>query len=285
MSYPIEESGDVLNYMTRVMQLTQGKLLKQNDWHDWQDLEFLQLDQYFAQGMFGDQRTATSDKAIFYLVWIYNIKALDGRKKARCTCDGSPCSGMVWILDETYANCVEQTSSRLFYAISAAENLLIFGADVSSAFAEALPPLQGLFIWLDHAFHDWWTIHLKRPPIPNGHVIPVLSAMQGHPESPHLWEKHANTILREVGLIPTIHKPCLYSGIIDGKRIIFKHQVDDFAIAAQDKRTADILLDMLDDCLSIPIKRQGYLDMFNGINVTQICDYIKINCHSFIEKA
>jgi hypothetical protein len=33
---------------------------------------------------------------------------------------------------------------------------------------------------------------------------------------------------------------------------------------------ADILLDVLDDRLSIPIIRQGYLDMFNGINVTQI---------------
>ncbi len=136
--------------------------------------------------MFGNRRAVTSDKAIFNLVWTYNIKALDGRKKACCTCDGSPHSGMVWILDKTYANFVEQSSSCLFYAISAAENLLIFGADVSNAFAEATLPLQGFFIWPDRAFHDWLTIHLKRPPIPDGHVIPVLSAMQGYPESPRL---------------------------------------------------------------------------------------------------
>ncbi len=42
---------------------------------------------------------------------------------------------------------------------------------------------------------------------------------------------------------------------------------------------------MLDECLSIPIKCQGYLDMFDGINITQTRDYIKINCHSFVEKA
>jgi hypothetical protein len=77
---------------------------------------------------------------------------------------------MVCILDETYANCVEQTSSRLFYA-------LIYGADVSNAFAEAPPPKQGFFIRPERAFHKWWTIHLKRPPIPDGHLIPVLSAM------------------------------------------------------------------------------------------------------------
>ena len=54
-------------------------------------------------------------------------------------------------------------------------------------------------------------------PIPHGLMIPILSAMQGHPESPRLWEKHADAILRELGLTPTIHEPCLYSGIINGK--------------------------------------------------------------------
>jgi hypothetical protein len=162
------------------------------------------------------------------------------------------------------------------------ENLLVYGADVSNAFVEAP---QGFFLQPNRAFHEWWTIHLKHPPIPNGHVLPVLSTMQGYLESPHLWEKHVNAILHEVELIPTVHKPCLYSSIIDDKCVIVKHQVDDFAIAAPDKRKVDILLDMLDDCLSIPIKRQGYLDMFNCINMTQTCGYIKINCHSFIERA
>jgi hypothetical protein len=71
--------------------------------------------------------------------------------------------------------------------------------------------------------------------------------MQGHPESPHLWEKHANTILRKLGLTPTTHEPCLYSGTIAGKRVIFKRQVGNFAIATADEKTADILLDLIDD--------------------------------------
>jgi hypothetical protein len=36
------------------MRLTCGKLLLQRDWKDWQDSEFLQLDQYFTQGMFSN---------------------------------------------------------------------------------------------------------------------------------------------------------------------------------------------------------------------------------------
>jgi hypothetical protein len=82
-----------------------------------------------------------------------------------------------------------------------------------------------------------------------------------------------------------VHKPCLYSGTVASKRVIFKRQVDNFAIAAPDEKRADILLDLLDDQLSIPLKRQGLLDMFNGVNVVQTRDYIKINCHMYMTRS
>ena len=283
-TYDLVDSGDVLNVVTRVMRLTRGKLLKQPNWAEWQQSEYLQLDQYEEQGMFGNPILQQADMSVFNSVWTYAIKALDSRKKARWTCDGSTRSGQAKILDETYANCVDQTSSRLFYAISAVENLLIYGADVSNAFAEAPPPKQGFYIRPDRAFLDWWEHHKQRPPIPPGFVIPILSAMQGHPESPRLWEKHADAILRECGLTPTTHEPCLYSGIIEGSRVLFKRQVDDFAVAAPNEYTANVLLDMIDDKLSIPMKRQGLLDMYNGIDVVQTQHYIKLSCTTYINK-
>ncbi len=171
--------------------------------------------------MFGNPVAPTDEDAIFHLVWTYAVKAVNGHKKARCVCDGSTRFGMVHVLAETYANCVNQTSTCLFYAVAASENLLVFGADVSNAFAEAPPPKQGFFIHPDWAFTEWWVKHKKLPPIPPGHVIPILSAMQGHPESPRLWEKHADKILREIGLTPTVHKPYLYSGNINGQQVLF----------------------------------------------------------------
>jgi hypothetical protein len=142
--------------------------------------------------MVGLPTIVSSDNAMFNLVWTYAIKEVNNRKKAWCTCDGSPRSGQVRVLDFTYVNCVDQTSARIFYVVSVAENLLIFGADVSNAFAEAPPPKQGVYIRPDKAFHDWWVNHKKRPPIPPGAVIPILLAMPGYPESPQLWEKHAD---------------------------------------------------------------------------------------------
>ena len=61
-------------------------------------------------------------------------------------------------------------------------------------------------------------------------------------------------------------------------------QVDNFAIAARNKCTVNILLDLIDDNLSIPLKRQGLLDMFNGIGIVQTRDYIKIDCHTYITR-
>ena len=63
----------------------------------------------------------------------------------------------------------------------------VYGADATNAFGDAPPPKQGLQIMPDKAFRDWWTIHKGRPPLPAGYVIPMIAAMQGHPEAQRLW--------------------------------------------------------------------------------------------------
>jgi hypothetical protein len=108
--------------------------------------------------------------------------------------------------------------------------------------------------------------------------------MQGCPKSLRLWEKHADAILCKIGLQPTTHEPCLYLGLINGNRVLFLHQVDDFAIACSDKSTANSLLDLLDDKLTIPMKHMGLLDLYNGLDVIQVRDFIKINCSTYIKK-
>jgi hypothetical protein len=153
---------------------------------------------------------------------------------------------------------------------------------VSNAFAKAPAPKQRFFIYPDRAFKDWWVNKKGKPPIANGQVIPVLGAMQGHPESPCLWEKHINRILRDIGLTPTIHEPCIYSGILLGKRVLFMQQVDNFAISAPSQCIANHLLNLIDDKLLIPMKRQGLVTLYNGLNILQTKDYIKVLCETYI---
>ncbi len=148
--------------------------------------------------------------------------------------------------------------------------MLVYGADVLNTFAEAPPPKQGFFIYPDRAFHDWWVNKKGKPPIQEGHVIPVLGAMQGHQESPHLWEKLIDRILRDIGLTPTIYEPCIYSGLIFGERVLFMRQVNNFAISALSQRIANHLLDFIDNKLSIPMKHQGLVTLYNSLDILVI---------------
>ena len=266
------------------MKLTRGKLLKGRDWTDWRESEWKQLDQYEVQGMFGKPVKVASKKTVFRLVWTYNVKALDKRKKARCACDGSVRAGQVRVLDYTYAGCVDHTSSRMFYAVAAAENLLVYRADVTNAFGDAPPPKQGFHLLPDRAFHEWWTRHKGREPIPDGHVIPVLAAMQGHPEAPRLWAKHADKIIKKLNLKNTGHEPCLYSGSYKGSRVLLKRQVDDFETATEDPLVTDMVFDEVDEYLTFPLKRMGLVSLFNGVDVLQTRDYIKISVETYLER-
>ena len=90
MSYQIKKvfDGNVYNYVTKAIQLTCGKLLKADDWADWQKSEWTQLDQYNKHGVFIAPVCVATKEAIFNFVRTYGVKVVDRRKKARCTCDG-----------------------------------------------------------------------------------------------------------------------------------------------------------------------------------------------------
>jgi hypothetical protein len=98
--------------------LTRGKLLKQDDWEEWEKSEFQQLDQYEAQGMFGDivkladvikqaelefgpSVKGTRPLGVFHLVWTYAEKLAGDvqiRRKSRAALDGSPRAGQAEII-------------------------------------------------------------------------------------------------------------------------------------------------------------------------------------------
>ena len=60
-------------------------------------------------------------------------------------------------------------------------------ADASNAFAEADAPKIPLYVRIDTPFREWWTEVKGCDPIPLGFVLPILKALQGHPESSWSW--------------------------------------------------------------------------------------------------
>jgi len=250
---------------------------------EWMQACYQQLDQYEDQDMFDKPQPKPADANAWPLIWTFLLKP--DRKKARCVVDASKRWRRTMKIGETFANSLATDSERLFWAIAAKRGLVVVGADVSNAFAEAPAPGNTFYIIPDQIFHQWWTEHKKRPPIPKGWVLRVKYALQGHPESPRLWEQHIKRILTtKIGYKPMHHEPCLYQATIADSWTMLLRQVDDFAFAVETEEIGKSIVTAIDQHLRIRIKYLGVLTMFNGMDITQTQYYIKIHCTTYLNK-
>ena len=266
--------------------MTRANLMKQDDWPDWEQSEFLQLNQYEKQEMFGPPGSIPSDEneySILPMIWVYLIKT-DGRKKARCVANGAPHLKGTITLAATYAACLDQSANRLFWSFVAIKCKQVFGADAQNAFAEAPPPTTPLYLKIDDAFRNWW-YHKKHEWISPNSYVRVNHAIQGHPESPRLWNIHIDKILAKMGYIPTTHEPCIYVNHTPTESLYLLRQVDDFAFACDDPSTAVAFWDELDTYLKAPLKRErGRITRHNGIDILQSDHGIKIYAETYLTK-
>ena len=264
--------------------LTRKKLQNSKQWDTWKLAEWKQLDQYWGQKMFGQPCPLPPNANVLNLLWDYRVKD-DGTHKARMVCNGRPSNKNTVIFGYTYAKSLDHVGSRVFWSIAAAKNLIVLGADASNAFAEADAPKVPLFVRVNQPYRDWWTQSKHNPPIPNGFVLPVHKALQGHPEAPRAWATKIDHILQhKLHLVPTTHEPCLYSGKHKGHDILFLRQVDDFAVAAATKEIAKDVIATIDQYMTIQIKDLGQLTRYNGVDVLQTRHFIKLNNPTYIKK-
>ena len=137
---------------------------------------------------------------------------------------------------------------------------------------------------IDQPYREWWKAKGKGD-LPKDYVLPVNGALQGHPESARLWAILINDILvNDLKFKPTTHEQCLYSGTFKDQEILFLRQVDDFAIACQDEGTAKEIIESINNKMSVDIHYLGLIDRFNGVDVTQTKNYIKIHNRTYIKK-
>jgi deoxyuridine 5'-triphosphate nucleotidohydrolase len=276
-----------INSVKKQRKMTRRILQKQDDWPDWENSEFKQLDQYEDQSTFGEPQSKPPGANLLSLIWVYLIKD-DGRKKARCVCNGAKNMRGSVTLAETYASSLDQNGSRVFWAATAINNFIVIGADAANAFAEAPAPVAPLYVYADEQYKAWYhKTYPDRPPIPTGSVMRVKKALQGHPESPRLWAQLIDKIILNLNLKPCKHEPNLYytdNYMNTGKRVLFLRQVDDFAVSCQDRSTAQDVISQINSKMTIEVKELGTIERFNGIDVDQTRDYIKLSNGTYIRK-
>jgi hypothetical protein len=189
--------------------LTRRKLKKLATWPKWFAAEGKQLDEMARQNMYGAPCIPPAGAIILRQHWRYIFKE-DGSKKARNCCDGSlKAAPQLHAAEQTYSSCVEHPSMRLFYALCSYLGMLIWYLDAVNAYANAKGPTIQTYVYVDDAYTEWYYKTHGRH-IDRRCVLPVLGALQGHPESGALWERACNAILHELGFKSTTHERNLF---------------------------------------------------------------------------
>ena len=259
---------------------TRRRLKTLTTWRLWKQSEAAQLDKMEHQHMFGTPCKPPPDAIILNQLWRYYFK--DGHRKARQCCDGSPrAAPFLHEVAATYASCIEQPILRLFYALCAYQNLVILTTDAVNAFANADAPTIPTYVRIDDAYAEWYyeKYHVE---LDRSLYLPAQHALQGHPESPRLWEQYITNILRtKLNLVSTTHERSIYSGTYEGHKILVTRQVDDIAVAAPTLEIAQNIIRIIGE--SVHIEGNDLLTKFNGVDVEQTRHYIRLHCEPYID--
>jgi hypothetical protein len=131
-------------------------LQKQSDWSEWRASEWVQLDNYDKQGMFGTPCTAPIDAFTFFWVWLYSIKPHENNcKKVHSVCDGSTRGGQMMIHGDTYAPTPQHIDFCIQISIATTRGMFLWHANVSNAFREADRLTQMYYLRCDSVFRKW----------------------------------------------------------------------------------------------------------------------------------
>jgi len=273
---------------------TRGRLKTLPNWSTW-DAQFdAQLDAHHDAGTLNHpvpRPRSTTDNPVHILRLQWNNLVKDtGKRKCRACIDGSKRSAPgLRDLTTTYASCIETPCMRLFFALAAAEGLLVTFGDTTNAFQQSPPPSVPCFLEIDDANTSWYLKRFKTAVDPRTHVIPVECALQGHPEAGRLWEQMIVGILvNELGFHSTSHERNLYRGFIDGALVLLCRQVDDFAVASRSLATSLQLIALINkrvttrDLGTGTLRPGGLHSKYNGLDVHQTADDTKLNCETYI---
>jgi hypothetical protein len=72
--------------------------------------------------------------------------------------------------------------------------------------------------------------------------------------------------------------------MLDGAKVLFLCQVDDFAVASADKEHAMALINAINAKMRIEVKHLGTITRFNGMDIHQTKYYVKLTCEKYLTK-
>ena len=296
------QTADMTDEERKLKSFTRRNLKKLSNWPEWQAAFMKQLDAHHDAGTLAAPVKRSEALQVFRELKVRpvilrfqwsNLVKPDGTRKSRACADGSK-RAAPWLraFGDTYASCIATPCMRMFFALIAAQNYTVTVADTSNAFQQSPPPAIPRFMEIDEAYCEWYKQKHGTEIDPREYVIPVERALQGDPSAGFQWETYINKILlEELGFINTTHERNLYRGKIDGEDVLLCRQVDDFAVGCADPGTAEKFIKLINDRVTTdskgmgePLKLRGHRSAYNGIDLYQTRDYVKVACDTYIER-
>jgi hypothetical protein len=261
---------------------THRRLKKLACWPKWKRAEMIQLESMKKDGMYAPPCIAPSGAIVIRTVWTYYVK-WDGTLKSRSCCDGSVLKGRGIAYAQTHTACISQPGMRILWAMVAIRGWIAIGANAINAFAQADPPKEPIFVRIDDQMAEWLEeVTGKR--LNRTLVLPVLYALQGNPATGNSWADKVEGLLKDdLGFTSTIHETCLYLGSYGGKEFLIGRQIDDFLAVGLEEQPLRDLFQYLATKINI-VAEIGLVSHYNGIDIVQERDYVKIHVGKYIGK-
>ena len=187
-------------------------------WYDAEQLETSQLLEYSTFIDKGKGAQAPMGYQKIKVRMIYDVKH-DGRHKARMVAGGHLTPEP---LDSIYSGVVSLRGLRLIVFLAELNDLLLWGADVGSAYLEALTQEKVYII----AGPEFGALE--------GHLLIIYKALYGLRSSGLRWHERMADVLRDLGFFPSLSDGDIWmrrNGDIYEYIAVY---VDDLAIAAKD---------------------------------------------------
>ena len=265
------------------------------NWEEWRAADRKQLDSHFDAGTIGKAVPRPVPKPgepsqVFRTVQVRVVKS-NGVRKSRTCLDGSK-RAAPWIrnLVQTYSNCIELPTLRAFIAVCVNRGYAISFGDVENAYQQAPPPTYDCYLEIDDTIADWYEARFGVVLDRKNQVLPLFRALQGHVEAGVLWQRMIDDILiNKMGFRNLTHEKSIYVGQVDGKEVLVCRQVDDLATASKEPATSEAFIKCVQKYVTteyagmgVPSDRGTY-QKFNGLDIHQTQDYVKISCESYID--
>lgn len=277
------DSNDEKIQKTSTNKLTRRKIMQRPDAHRWKEAEFKQLDTHERDKMYGKPCPRPKYGIVLRSVWTYADKGEGHDPKARQCMDGRPLRDNKWRrIESIYTACISQVGTKIFFATCALENYIIYDLDAVNAFGQAGSLFHIVYIDIDIQYREWYKYRHGKD-IPEGYVLPVNGSLQGHPDTGEIWQTKVNGILDSYNFTTTTHEPCLYRGTFHGETILLCRQVDDMLIAGKNVETIKKFVKEIGKNLNVTYS-EGPSTKFNGLNIKQTKEGIKISCESYLRK-